>query len=289
MKTSEEMARSVLGRAKAKRAAQKRSLITGTLAFLCVCCIGAGVWMAGRAPAKSDNTLQVQPSVPPQTQPGTNVQLQPVKISLLSYAAEGENVVILKNGIKTPGQGQIRVKDIRGMTEDEIQAAYEAEKEYGQLVIEQMREYFSDSHNLYSYGPNGMVSSISAGCLVVPIQDSSLVEDVRVTVTGNGKLGHIEPSKEQQSVFYVESDEYPKEYVAERWHLRNGGVVMVWMLSEDMRWKLLNDPTIPLTTITSTITTTMNMTDGIQVTSVVDVSVDEEGFVYFTSRSGTAF
>jgi hypothetical protein len=282
MKTSEEMARSVIGRAKAKRAAQKRNLITGAAALICVCGIGVGAWMAGRTPANKVDTLQVQPTDPQQTQPEDNVQLRPVRLSLLSFTPEGKDVVILENGIKTPGQGQIRIKDIRGMTEDEIQAAYEAEQEYGETVTEQVREYFLHYGTHYSCGPNGMVSFISAGCLVVPVEDSSLVENVRVTVIGNGKLVSIAPSKEHQS-----SDEYPKEYVAERWHLRNGGVVMVWMLSADMRWKLCNDPTIPLTSIASTITTTVNMKDGTQVTSIVDVTVDDEGFVYFTSRSET--
>lgn len=283
MKTSEEMARSVITRAKAKRTAQKRNLITTAAALICVCIIGAGDWVVGRTPENPDNTLQVQPTIPQQTQPGDNVQLQPVRLSLLSFNAEGKEVVTLENGIKTPGQGQIRVMDLRGMTEDEIQAAYEAEQEYGETVGKQIKEYFSDFATHYSSGPNGMVSFISAGCLVVPIEDPSLVKNVQVTVIGNGKMAHIAPSKEQQSL----DDESPKEYVTESEHLRNGGVVMVWMLSEDMRWKLCNDPTIPLSSITSTITTTVNMKDGTQVTSVVDVSVDDEGFVYFTSRSET--
>ena len=287
MKTSEEMARSVMTRAKAKRAAQKRNLITTAAALICVCGIGLGAWMAGRTPANEADTLQTQPTTPQQTQPGDNVKLQPVRLSLLSFNTEGKEVVTLENGIKTPGQGQIRVMDLRGMTEDEIQAAYEAEQKYGETVGKQIKEYFSDFVTQYSSGTNGMVSFISAGCLVVPIEDPCQVENVRVTVIGNGKMASIAPSKEQQSLDYYENDEYPKEYVAEKKHLRNGGVVMVWMLSEDMRWKLGNDPTIPLSSITSTITTTVHMKDGTQVTSVVDVSVDNEGFVYFTSRSET--
>ena len=281
MKTSEEMARSVMMRAKAKRAAQKRTLITTAAALMCVCCIGVGVWMAGRTPINSNDTLQVQPTDPQQTQPQSNVQLRPVKLSLLSFAAGSEDVVILENGIKTPGQTQIRVRDIRGMTEDEVQAAYEAEQKYGETVGEQIREYFSDYAAHYSDGPNGIVSCISAGCLVVPVEDSSLVENVRVTLTGNGKLCHVNVAENNFD------DDKPKEYIIESWNFRNGGAVMVWMLSEDMRWKLQNDPTIPLSSITSTITTTVNMKDGTTVTSVVDVTVDDEGFVYFTSRGET--
>ena len=277
MKTSEEMARSVLTRAKAKRAAQKRNLITSMAALICVCCIGAGAWMVGRTP-EADPPLQVEPTTP---HTENNVKLQPMKISLLSFTAEGKDVVILENGIKTPGQGQVRVKDIRGMTEDEIQAAYKAEQEYGEIVVEQIREYFSDYATHYSAGPNGMVSFISAGCLVVPV-DYSLLEDVRVTVTGNGKLLNATAVGNNSS---PGDDVLPKEYIADI--CRSGGVVMVWMLSEDMRWKLCNDPTIPLTSITSTITTTVTMKDGTKLTRVVDVTVDDEGFVYFTARSET--
>lgn len=278
MKTSEEMARSVLGRAKAKRAAQKRSLITGTLAFLCVCCIGAGAWMAEKTPMRS---LQSQ------TEPMT--ELRPLTISLLAYAAEADDIIILENGIKIPGQQQVRVLDLRGMTEEEAQTAIAAEKEYAAAVVGQYEKPGEDNHRCYFTSNNAMVTVISAGCLHVPIEDPDLVESVRVSVSGDGQMWHMETFKDEQS-----GESIPGEYIAEGLQLKNewkdcGGVNMIWMLSEDKKRELSNDPTIPLTSITSTITTTVNMIDGTQVTSVVDVSVDEEGFVYFTSRSETVF
>lgn len=284
MKTSEEMARSVMTRAKAKRADQRRNLITGVAALLCVCCIGAGVWMVGRTPANKVDTLQVQPTV---SQQGADVELRPLKISLLAYAAEADDIVILESGIRVPGQQQIRVLDLRGMTEDEIQAAYEAEKEYAASVVEQFRKPNEDAHSCFFTGKNAMVTVISAGCLHVPIEDPDLVESVRVSVTGDGQMWHIETLEDVQI-----GESIPGEYIAEGGQLKQewtncGGVNMIWMLSGEKKRELGNDPTIALTSITSTITTTVNMKDGAKLTSVVDVTVDEEGFVYFTSRSET--
>jgi hypothetical protein len=301
MKTSEEMARSVMGRAKAKRAAQKRNIIAAAIALVCAGGIGAGVWMMGKTPAQPAATLQSQTSVTPQTQPTepsqtqpmqpsapnqvTNIELRPVRISLLSSLSSGGDTVTLENGVRIPGQQQIRVLDIRGMTEEEIQAAYEAEKKYAASVVEQYRKPLEDNSRRFEIGKNGMVTLISAGCLHVPIEDSSLVEDIRVYVTGDGRMCHIQPLREY-GIGGLGEDE-PKEYIIRNWEVGKDNR-MIWMLSEEMIYELENDPTIPLSSITSTITATANMKDGTKVSVVVDVTVDDDGMVYFTSRGETA-
>lgn len=298
MKTSEEMARSVMGRAKAKRAAQKRNIITAAIALACAGSIGAGAWMMGRTPAQPAATLQSQTSVTPQTHPTdvpqtqptepstpnqvTNIELRPVRISLLSSLSSGSDTVTLDNGVRIPGQQLIRVLDIRGMTEEEIQAAYEAEKKYAASVLEQYRKPLEATSSRFDIGKNGMVTLISAGWLHVPIEDPSLVEDILVSVTGDGKLCSVHPLQE-----YRYGKDGPKEYIFRNWEVGKDNR-MIWMLSEEMIYELENDPTIPLSSITSTITATANMKDGTKVSVVVDVTVDDDGMVYFTSRGETA-
>ena len=301
MKTSEEMARSIMGRAKAKRAAQKRNVITFAVVSVCVCGIGAGAWMLDRTPSQpvnpqhlqSTNAMQLSPTEELPTQPTepsvpnqvTNIELRPVRISLLSSLSTGGDTVTLENGVRIPGQQQIRVLDIRGMTEEEIQAAYEAEKKYAASVVEQYRKPLEDNSCRFEIGKNGMVTLISAGCLHVPIEDSSLVEDIRVYVTGDGRMCHIQPLREY-GIGGLGEDE-PKEYIIRNWEVGKDNR-MIWMLSEEMIYELENDPTIPLSSITSTITATANMKDGTKVSVVVDVTVDDDGMVYFTSRGETA-
>ena len=272
MKTSEEMARSVMARAKAKRSAQKRNLITTAAALLCVCGIGAGVLMAGRTPGKPVDT----------TEPAA---LRPLKISLLAHAAETDDIVILESGIKVPGQQMIRVLDLQGMTEDEKQAAIKAEQDYAAAVVKEYEKPGEDNHRVFVKGKKALVTVISAGCLHVPIEDPGLVKNVRVSVSGDGQMWHMESVKASKA-----GERIPNEYIAEGSKLHEewaycGGVNMIWMLSEEKKWELANDPTIPLSSITSTITTTVNMKDGTRMISVVDVTVDEEGFVYFTARN----
>lgn len=298
MKTSEEMARSVMTRAKARRSAQKRNIITAAVALVCVCGIGVGAWIMGRTPAQPVNPQHLQPTnamqlspteeLPTQpTEPSvpnqvTNIELRPVRISLMSSLSSGGDTVTLENGVRIPGQQQIRVLDIRGMTEDEIQAAYEAEQKYAAAVTEKIREDYPEYSNHFSVGKNGIVTCISAGCLNVPVEDSSMVEDIRVSVTGGGKMCHIQPLQE-----YRYGEDGPKEYIVRNWEVGKDNT-MIWMLSEEMRWKLNNDPSIPLSSITSTITATVNMKDGSKRSVIVDVSVDDDGMVYFTSRGETA-
>lgn len=296
MKTSEEMARSVMGRAKAKRAAQKRNVITFAVVCVCVCSIGAGAWMLGRTPTQPVDTLQMQPTAAVQTpqevptvptEPSapnqvTNIELRPVRISLLSSLSSGGDTVTLESGVRVPAQHQIRVLDIRGMTEEEIQAAYEAEKKYAASVLEQYRKPFEAISSRFDIGKNGMVTLVSAGWLHVPIEDPSLVEDMLVSVTGDGKMCSVQPLQE-----YRYGKDGPKEYIFRNWEVGKDNR-MIWMLSEEMIYELENDPTIPLSSITSTITATANMKDGTKVSVVVDVTVDDDGMVYFTSRGETA-
>ena len=278
MKTSEEMARSVMTRAKAKRSAQKRNLFTTTAALLCVCGLSVGAWLSGG--------IQMKPINQGSNQTEPMAELQPLRLSLLAYAAEAEGVVIMEDGIKVPGQQQIRVLDLRGMTEAEAQTAMEKEKEHADAMLQQNQKPGEDNLWICNAGKNAMVIVISAGCLHVPIDDADLVENVRVSVDGDGKMFHIETFGE------TEQGVDPKEYIAEGAQLVEewkscGGVNMIWMPSEEKKWELANDPTIPLASITSTITTMVNMKDGTRLRSVVDVTVDDSGLVYFTSRGET--
>ena len=276
MKTSEEMARSVMTRAKAKRSAQKRNLITTAAALICVCGIGVGAWMAGRTPENPDNTLQVQPTV---SQPKNNVQLRPVRISLLSTLSSNNHTISYGNGVRVPAQQQIRVVDTRRLTEEQAQAVRESENRFANYMLDNA---YGEGAAYLVAGKNAVVTVVAAGTLYLPIEDPDLVESVRVSVTGDGRLYSMEALKDPQTDEII-----PGEYILEGWDLKNEwrrikGVDMIWMLTEQMHQDLANDPTIPLSSITSTITTAVNMKDGTTVSVVVDVTVDDNGFVYFT-------
>ena len=296
MKTSEEMARSVMGRAKAKRAAQKRNVITFAVVCVCVCSIGAGAWMLGRTPAQQGVTLQSPTNAATQTQPTepsapnnvTNIELRPVQISLLSAVSSGDDTVTLENGVRVPGQQMIRVLDLRGLTEEEANIAADVEKNYVEDWAEKYKKVMLDSSWCMMTGEDAIVTTICAGYLHVPIEDSDLVESVRVSVTGDGMMYHIAGVKDEKT-----GNNIPGEYIAQGDSLVNetlncGGVNMLWTLSGEKMWEIVKDPTIPLSSISSTITATINMKDGTQRSVIVDVSVGDDGMVYFTSRGETA-
>ena len=301
MKTSEEMAQSVMTRARARRSAQKRNLITAAVSLVCVCGIGVGAWIMGRTPAQPVDTLQMQPTAAVQTpqevptvptEPSapnqvTNIKLQPIRISLLSSMSSGCNTVTLENGVRLPGQQQIRVVDMRGMTTEEKQAVADAERKYAIDFKKKYKEALLDTSWCTTSSETAIITAISAGYLHIPIEDAGLVDSVRVSVIGDGMMYHIEGLKEETG------ETIPGEYVAKGYSLVNesmlcGGVNMIWTLSGEKMWELSKDPTISLSSISSTITATINMKDGTKKSVIVDVSVDDDGMVYFTSRGETA-
>lgn len=303
MKTSEEMAQSVMTRARARRSAQKRNLITAAVSLVCVCGIGVGAWIMGRTPAQpvnpqhlqSTNAMQLSPTEELPTQPTepsvpnqvTNIELRPVRISLLSSLSSGGDTVTLENGVRIPGQQQIRVVDMRGMTTEEKQAVADAERKYATDFKKKYKEALLDTSWCTTGSETAIITAISAGYLHIPIEDADLVDSVRVSVIGDGMMYHIEGLKEETG------ETIPGEYVAKGYSLVNesmlcGGVNMIWTLSGEKMWELSKDPTIPLSSISSTITATINMKDGSKRSVIVDISVDDDGMVYFTSRGETA-
>ena len=293
MKTSEEMARSIMGRAKAKRAAQKRNVITFAVVCVCVCGIGAGAWMLDRTPVQPVDTLQMQPTAAVQTpqevptvptEPSapnqvTNIELRPVRISLLSSLSSGGNGVAIGNGVRVPGQQMIRVVDIRKLTKEQAEAVRAGEAEFADYFLDQS---YSKAASHMIFGENAIVTVLSAGCLYIPIEDPDLVESVRVSVTGDGRMESLDAIKDVQTGQII-----PGEYILEGWNLKNEwrnykGVNMIWMLTEEMHQKLASDPTIALSSITSTITVKVNMKDGTTASVLVDVTIEDNGMVYFT-------
>ena len=296
MKTSEEMARSIMGRAKAKRAAQKRNIITFAVVCVCICSIGAGAWMLGRTPAQPVDTLQMQPTAAVQTpqevptvptEPSapnqvTNIKLQPIRISLLSSLSSGNHMVAGGNGLRVPAQQMIRVVDTRRLTEKEAKAVWEADLNYGEYVMEHS---YGKGECRSLLGENAVVTVIAAGSLYIPIEDPDLVDSIQVSVTGDGELSRLDALRDQQTGEVV-----PGEYIIEGWDIKkewsnSKGINMIWLPTEELQNNLAIDPTIPLSSITSTITTTVNMKDGTTLSVVVDVTVGDNGMVYFAFQN----
>ena len=277
MKTSEDMARSVLNRAQAHRATVRKRIFTAVTATMCLSIAAVAVF-----------SLSGKPNTPTGSPTGTPIGPQPVRLALFKQSPTGDSLVYLEKDVRTPANTQIRLHDVRELSKEERETLAQREQEYADALMTQYTPENEDACWYVSPGRNSVLTMISAGCLTVPIEDSSLVENVRVSVTGDGQMWGIAPVVDPDT-----NKSIPGESISEGFNLYHetllcGGVRMIWTLSLDAQAKLMMDPTIPLSSIESTITTVINMKDGSKLVSVVDVTVDDSGEVYFTSRSEAA-
>lgn len=277
MKTSEEMARSVLGRAKAKRAAKKRLLLTGAAAVLCVCALLISA-VDFKTPTSVDG---------PQPLPVVKNELSPAKIALVRYAAEPEKPVALAQGVQTPYAMEIRVWDTREMTEEEIEDLKAAEEKYAKELVAEYLDPGEDYQFGVHDGKNAVVTMASAGHFFVEIEDYKQVENLRIFQSGDGALAHI--GLLDQTVGWEARE---KEYGMDYWHVaiqsyQFGGVSFIWRLSSYSVHKLIEDPTIPLSSFSDTLTVTVNMKDGSQQVGIIDIRLSDDGEVFATYRGDT--
>ena len=296
MKTSEEMARSVIERARAQKNARNRRIVALTAAFVCICGLGlTALTMTGESDP-GPAALQVQPTTETAAS-GTDVTTKPTqndpvvtpstnaRVTLLCARADIDQTVSMQADVKMPYL-KVRVRDLTGLTEDEKEAVSEAERKYAADVVAEANTY-----NWYmNSGEGGLVSQISAGKFLLHLQDLDQVEDIRITTGEAGRLWQVssltdaETGKDVPGAYYLDAQQVKNLYSADI----PGGLAMVWVLSEDQISDLCLNPSTPLSTLQDTITITVNFNDGTQQILVIDLVFDDSGEVYAIYRDETA-
>ena len=278
MKTSEEMARSVMERAQAHRAATRKKVFTAAAATLCACVLIISA-VTFKTPNKGSGANPL---------PVSKVNIRPAKIGLVNYAAASQTPVELEQGVMTPYAMEIRVHDIRGKTEEEVNTLYQADMEYAKELVQTTVGPTATHQWGIFHSQNTIVSTICAGHFFIEIEDYKQVEDVRMTLVGTGALAHV--NQVDSDAVYQNSQS--KEYIKDYWRVaiesyQTGGVSFIWHLSSETQQKLANDPTIPLSSFSDTITVTVNMKDGSKQMGIIDIQVADDGTVSATYRDDT--
>lgn len=298
MKTYEEMAQAVICRAKKHRAARNRRIITVAVAILCVCGVSLAVYAANKPDSTDEPVIQLQQSTEatPTTEDPPVVEIDPTvedvpavpntaRVMFLCAAADGSEAVNMQKDIKMPYRMMLRVKDTRGLTEDEKSALYEEEKNYANEMID---TYVGDSTVDWAWtqfsGENAVITTISAGSIILRLEDTDLVESIHVSVTDMGHMCHI------PGPGTLEPDTGPKEYhidAKQIWQYYSwfcDGVPMIWMLDDLVKHEITIDPTIPLSDLRDTITVTVTFKDGTVETHQIDIVIDDSGEIYTIYR-----
>lgn len=300
MKSCEEMARSVMNRAKARRAATKRRVIAATAAAVCVCGVGLLALMGAgtdrtpppvlQATEKPSLSTSIQPTTPTLDELQGGEEKSPNGITLLHAFSNGDNAVALKKDVKSPHRIKLRVRDYTGATEEEKEKICEEEKAFADGMID---AYIGESKEDWAWsqfpGENAVVTNISAGVFLLRMDNPELVESVYVTVTNVGWMNHI-PSLENgenedsgMKEYYLDSKQLPIYY---RKSLK--GITMIWGLSPEVSHEIGTNPGIQLSSLKDTITITVTFKDGTAEEHIIDMTIDDRGDVYATYRGVTA-
>ena len=260
---------------------RKRWIPLVAAAALCLCVAAAAAMaLGGKTNTPAASTVPT----------GNLGGLQPVGIALFKCSPTNGNTVLLEKDVVTPARIQIRVRDVQGLSPVEIGKIREAELQYAK---ERLEKYMNHSGSFQGWSENAVVTIVYESCPYIPIENPDLVASIHVSVSGDGYIGNMPQMKDSQTGQII-----PGEYYAGSWDVQNAsssyyasmpyrGFELSYYINGETQRMLLEDPTIPLSTIQGTITSTITMKDGSKMVSVVDVTVDDNGEVYFTYRGET--
>ena len=249
MKSYEEMTRSVLYRAEEERKARKRRSIKLTA-------LAAGICLAALA-VFAGNMLQ-EPD-------GTAEPWKPRVSMFCVTAGASEQRQVMMKGEQTPVGAQLFVRDIEGLSSQELLNLRIADEEHAKQMLAHGNEELS-------WGPNWattawcsektMVTTVFAGSFTLSVEDYSQIKDVSISTTEIG---------------------YTSQYGTDLYDTsKKDGVGFTWCLSQAGFKMLEEEPQMPLSQLKDTVTVTVEFADGTKEVAVVDISVDDEGLIYGT-------
>lgn len=247
MKSYEEMTASVLVRAqKEKQIRRKRKGVAlATIVGLCCVCLSVISIQWLQAPAG-------------QTSEQTMRRQPRIGFVVRCSAAEAKPAELIKDVI-TPCEMLLRVRDVTGMDERERHAVRSEEKASAKEILAN----WDENKSFTQWGSDtAVVSLFCVGDLGLVINDYNDVESKYITATEMGltSLGYVDTYEgdDKISIFLGLSGK------------------AIQMIEED--------PGIALSTFSYTLTVTVKFKDGTTETAVIDMIVDDDGYVYAVQR-----
>ena len=268
MKSYDEMTQSVLVRAEKERIVQKRrnrNIVLSVIAGVCCLTCAILVGMRLNTPEPQDpmlNDVTVSTAPEPSTTETDPISKKSHEITLLNMSEDGTYVQMV-NDVNMPLYAQFRIRDVRGLTDAEIDKVRREEESAANAIFAQIK---GDSSIAQFSGHGAVISTFFVGKIGVLIEDFTLVEDVSITTTSVGSLI-------RDTAIYNDSN--ARLYA------------VTWLPSYETRELICEDPTIKPSQFRDTITFTITYKDGAVGTAVVDLTFDDEGMAYITQRGIT--
>lgn len=310
MKTYEEMAQSVIRRAKARKTMRKR-IFAGSVAAVLVLGLGLGMMMKNRpvdAPTLQNPPITAEPEeivVTLDPNAGSPIQTLPSKEEtnhrVTFLLAEGNHTTSMEQGREIPMQSQLRVQDVTGMTDEEIDAVAKAEQDYAEHLIASYPDakgpgwmQFSPSHGTDT-NKHLVVTYIHVGAVILKTNDIAQIESIQATTKNSALTIPAFTSEQREALaddpeamfeFY---DLYPvtQDYLItgdalkDWYYIPYGGIQVNLGLGNGVV-KYLNEKSVPLSQLSETLTFTVTYVDGTVETHTLDMIFNDNGEIYAT-------
>lgn len=252
MKTSEEMASSVLCRAKQEKQIRNRRRKITAVSALCACCLVlTAVAVAGPNREEPQLAVQVQQST------------ARTKVMVVNNGSADSRSAELIRDVRMPYKVMIRVWDVAGLSDAELERVEEEEQRFAEDIWG-LTDYKTASHTCWG-SENVLISIVTVEQLFLVVDDYDQIADYEVETT---EMGYIDTFGEI----------YKEESGADL------GLSFGWTLSNKAVEMIEKDPAVKLSTFSDTITVTVKFKDETQEKVVVDMQVEDDGQVYAVHR-----
>ena len=275
MKTYHEMTESVLQRAQVEAVAQKRRrrnsiaiTTSGVCLVLLLTILGVGLKQTPAVVPTLPSEMLMNPVDTTGTSQPTEQQVA-VKVTYLSDIYGQTTLKLVSPDVSIPLNSVIRVRDTRGLTEEEFEKAREEEIALG----EEMRLDGAGQVVTWEY-PGAIATIVHNGLISLDFSDCPTLSNVEIKTTETGIINMTRRSDGTQPI--RDPDTVHWKGVQE--------IGLGWSISGELAVALHKDPTVPLSSIRDTITVMINYENGTTETLIFDITIDDLGKIFVTQR-----
>ena len=266
-----------------KKTNRKKTVIRVAWAA-CALLVLTAIGLFWKAPAgvidPTQPTISMEnPTTAPTTQP--DIIVHTGNVYFLTATEERAELTPMQANMTLPWDHIFHVRSLKGMTEEELLEAIE-EEHLAQIAFrEKYDAVIGEGRYSTYYSENAVIRYYIAGRASLILLNDAQIESVDRKTTGVLSVeGRYSTRRED---YAVGNGEYAVTIP--------GGSRRIYLdcnMTEQTRKIFEENPETPLSTIRDTVTITINYKNGTKEIVVIDVTVDDDGYIYMTQRGVNA-
>lgn len=227
------------------------------------------------APATQPETTE--PTQPETTAPQQDVIVETGNVYLLSHTEEAAELSPMQADVTIPLDHVFRIRDLRDLSDQDKYLAQLEETEYLENYKEEYRKLQGEFHVQEYRSKKLILQQLCGGYVSVIIRNQSEIESIQrettgVLVTGESYVVYTEEYTQGEGPFQIT---FPAD---------SRRLFLECTMSTETRNIFVKDPSTPFSTISDTVTITINYKNGTKEIVMIDITVDDNGQIYMTHR-----